>query len=191
MAQTTTPIVRTSRVGKRPVALPKGVTVKVASDKVEVKGPKGSLARDLPGQVKVTQEGEELQVTSEATGRAASRLQGLVRALLANMVHGVSVGYERRLELRGTGYRAELKGRSIVCNLGHSHQKELPLPPGLEADIPKDSKGQLVVLTGPDKEVIGQAAATLRGFRPPNPYGGKGVRFVGERVREKAGKAGK
>jgi large subunit ribosomal protein L6 len=107
------------------------------------------------------------------------------------MVKGVAEGYERRLELHGTGYRAEVKGRSIHFNLGFSHPKEFALPAGLDADVPKDSKGQLLVLTGPDKEVIGQAAATIRGFRPPEPYGGKGVRYKGERIREKAGKAGK
>jgi large subunit ribosomal protein L6 len=191
MAQTTASVVRTSRVGKRPVVLPKGVSATLASDKIVIKGPKGTLTRNIPDHIEVAQEGDVLEVVSDAPGRAGSRLQGLVRALLSNMVVGVAQGYERRLELRGTGYRAELKGRSIVCSLGHSHQKELPLPQGLEADIPKDSKGQLIILTGPDKEVIGQAAATLRSFRPPQPYGGKGVRYQGERVREKAGKAGK
>lgn len=182
---------RTSRVGKRPVEVPKGVTVSLSPGKIAVKGPKGNLEKAIPDQVKVTQDGEQLNVTSDAPGSAAPRMQGLARALIANMVHGCAVGYEKSLELVGTGYRAEVSGKEIICNLGFSHQKKLAIPTGLQVDIPKDSKGQKIVLTGADKEVVGQAAATLRSFRPPEPYGGKGVRYAGERIREKAGKAGK
>jgi large subunit ribosomal protein L6 len=124
-------------------------------------------------------------------GRNGARIQGLGRALLANVVRGVSEGYVRELELVGTGYRAELKGNTLHFAVGKSHPVEFVLPAGLSADVPKDSKGQRLILTGPDKEVIGQAAATIRGFRPPEPYGGKGIRYKGERIREKAGKAGK
>jgi large subunit ribosomal protein L6 len=186
-----TAVSRTSRVGKRPVSVPKGVTVSIAGAKVQIKGPKGTLSRDIPRQVAVKQEGEILNVSCTAPGRDGARLQGLVRALLANMVKGVAEGYERTLEFHGTGYRAELRGRTLHFALGFSHPVEFPLPEGMNADVPKDSKGQLLILTGPDKEVIGQAAATIRGFRPPEPYGGKGVRHRGERIREKAGKAGK
>jgi large subunit ribosomal protein L6 len=182
---------KTSRVGKRPIPLPKGVSATISATKIEVKGPKGTLSRPLPDSVSVAQEGSELNVSSSAAGRDAPRLQGLARALIANMVKGVAEGYERRLEFHGTGYRAELKGKSLVCTLGFSHLKTLELPANMTADIPKDSKGQLVILNSPDKEAIGQAAATIRGFRPPLPYGGKGVRYQGERIREKAGKAGK
>jgi large subunit ribosomal protein L6 len=182
---------RTSRVGKRPVDVPKGVTVSLSPGKIEVKGPKGNLSKPIPDEVKVSQDGDVLNVTSDAPGSAAPRMQGLVRALVANMVHGCAVGYERSLELVGTGYRAEVSGKELVCNLGFSHQKKLAIPAGLNVDIPKDSKGQKIILTGADKEVVGQAAATLRSFRPPEPYGGKGVRYAGERIREKAGKAGK
>ena len=182
---------KTSRVGKRPISLPKGVTVSISPTKVEVKGPKGNLSRDLPANVKIAQEGDVLNVTSDAPGRDAPRLQGLVRALVSNMVKGVAEGYERRLELVGTGYRAELKGSTLLCTVGFSGPVEFPVPAGISVDIPKDQKGQLVILTGADKEKLGQTAATIRSFRPPEPYGGKGIRYKGERIREKAGKAGK
>lgn len=182
---------RTSRVGKKPVSVPKGVTVTIGAGKVQLKGPKGSLSQDVPDSVSIKQDGDVLTVSSDAPGRNGPRLQGLARALLANMVNGVATGYERRLELHGTGYRAELKGTTLHLSLGFSHGIEYPLPAGIKAEIPKDSKGGLIVLQGADRAVIGQAAATIRGFRPPEPYGGKGVRYAGERVREKAGKAGK
>lgn len=183
--------VRTSRVGKRPIALPKGVEVTINDVSVAVKGPKGNLTKRLPSEVSVRQEGDSLHVSCNAPGSAAPRLQGLVRALVNNMVKGVSEGYTKRLELHGTGYRAELKGNNLHLLLGFSHPVDYKLPAGVNADIPKDSKGTKLILTGPDKEAIGQAAATIRGFRPPEPYSGKGVRYAGEHVREKAGKAGK
>lgn len=188
---TAAPAIKTSRVGKRPVALPKGVTVKVESGAVKVKGPKGELSRALKGQVEVKADGSEVLVTSAAEGRDASRLQGLYRALIASMVKGTTEGYTRELELRGTGYRVELKGTTLHFALGYSHPIAFPLPAGITANIPAESKGTQLILTGADKELIGQTAATIRGFRAPEPYGGKGVRYKGEQVREKAGKAGK
>lgn len=182
---------KTSRIGKRPVVLPKGVTVKVESGAVKVKGPKGELSRDVKGDVLVKAEGDSVVVTSAADGRDASRLQGLYRALIASMVKGTSEGYVRELELRGTGYRVELKGTTLHFALGFSHPIAFALPSGISANIPADSKGTQIILTGADKELIGQTAAKIRGFRPPEPYGGKGVRYKGEQVREKAGKAGK
>jgi large subunit ribosomal protein L6 len=182
---------KTSRVGKRPVELPKGVSVSLSGRTVDVKGPKGNLSRSLADTVSVAVDGSKVLVTSSAPGRDASRLQGLTRALVAAMVKGVSEGYERTLELKGTGYRVELKGTTLHFALGLSHPVSFALPKGLTATIPADSKGTVLVLAGADKECIGQAAATIRGFRPPEPYGGKGVRYKGERVREKAGKAGK
>jgi len=182
---------KTSRVGKRPIDLPKGVTATVTGSKIEVKGPKGQLSRTLTDRVEVKVDGGKIVVTSSAPGRDGSRLQGLTRALVAAMVKGVSEGYERALELRGTGYRVELKGTTLNFALGFSHPVTFNVPAGITATIPADSKGTVLVLTGADKELIGQTAATIRGFRPPEPYGGKGVRYRGERVREKAGKAGK
>jgi len=182
---------KTSRVGKRPIDLPKGVTANVNAKAVDVKGPKGSLSRTIVDRVTVQLDAGKLVVSSSAPGRDGSRLQGLMRALLASMVKGVADGYEKILELKGTGYRVELKGNTLHFALGFSHPIAFVLPDGLKAAIPADSKGTVLVLTGADKEAIGQAAAKIRGFRPPEPYGGKGVRYRGERVREKAGKAGK
>lgn len=181
---------KTSRVGKRPVDVPKGVTVTVKGRSVEIKGAKGQLSHDLPTTVDVKVDGPKLLVSSSAPGRDGSRLQGLVRALLASMVKGAADGYERVLELKGTGYRVDLKGTTLTFALGYSHPVVFPVPKGLTATIPADSKGTVLVLQGADKALIGQTAATIRGFRPPEPYGGKGVRYRGERVREKAGKAG-
>jgi large subunit ribosomal protein L6 len=182
---------KTSRVGKRPVEIPKGVTAAVNGRVVEIKGPKGQLKRPVVENVDVALQEGRLVVTSSAAGRDASRLQGLMRALLAGMVKGVADGYEKILELRGTGYRVELKGTTLNFALGFSHPVTFPLPQGLSATIPADSKGTVLILQGADKELIGQTAAKIRGFRPPEPYAGKGVRYRGERVREKAGKAGK
>jgi large subunit ribosomal protein L6 len=182
---------KTSRIGKRPIDVPKGVTVTIKNGTVDVKGPKGQLSRPLADTVSVNTEGSRLHVVSTAPGRDGSRLQGLMRAIIASMVKGAADGYERILELKGTGYRVELKGTTLHFALGYSHPIAYPLPKGITGTIPADSKGTVLVLNGADKELIGQTAATIRGFRPPEPYGGKGVRYRGERVREKAGKAGK
>jgi large subunit ribosomal protein L6 len=182
---------KTSRVGKRPIDLPKNVTATVNGRNIEVKGPKGALIRPITETVSIRADGGKLHVSSTAPGRDASRLQGLVRAIVASMVKGVAEGYEKTLELKGTGYRVELKGATLNFALGYSHPVVYPLPKGITATIPADSKGTVLVLNGADKELIGQTAAKIRGFRPPEPYGGKGVRYRGERVREKAGKAGK
>jgi large subunit ribosomal protein L6 len=182
---------KTSRVGKRPIDVPKTVSISMKGRIVEIKGPKGQLNRTLVDSVDVKVDGSKLVVSSSAPGRDGSRLQGLTRALLAGMVKGVADGYERTLELKGTGYRVEAKGTTLVFALGYSHPVVYEVPKGLTAVVPADSKGTLLVLSGADKELIGQTAAKIRGFRPPEPYGGKGVRYRGERVREKAGKAGK
>lgn len=180
-----------SRVGKRPILVPKGVTIAVAGGKVDVQGPKGKLTTALPPTVTVEQTGNSLLVTSSAPGRDAARWQGLARALIASNVKGASEGYERILELVGTGYRCEVKAGALHLALGLSHPVVFPLPPGVNAVVPGDSKGTIIILTSPDKAVLGQVAATVRSFRPPEPYAGKGVRYRGENVRRKAGKAGK
>jgi large subunit ribosomal protein L6 len=182
---------KTSRVGKRPIELPKGVTATVSGKSIEVKGPKGLLTKPITDTVTIKADGGKLHVSSTAPGRDASRLQGLVRAIVAAAVKGVAEGYEKILELKGTGYRVELKSTTLHFALGYSHPVVYPLPKGITATIPADSKGTVLVLNGADKELIGQTAAKIRDFRPPEPYGGKGVRYRGERVREKAGKAGK
>lgn len=180
-----------ARIGKRPVALPKGVTASLKDRSVEIKGPKGTLTRELPPNVNLKVDASSLLVTPTIEGRDGARFQGLARALLAGMVVGVAEGYTKTLQLVGTGYRAELKGTSVNLSLGFSHPILFPLPKGVKCEIPGDSKGTLLILTGSDKEVMGQTAAKIRGFRPPEPYGGKGVRYQGEKVREKAGKAAK
>jgi large subunit ribosomal protein L6 len=180
-----------SRVGKRPIVLPKGVTVAVAGGKIDVKGPKGALSMPLPPTVAVAQADGKVSITSSASGREAARWQGLARALLAANVKGAAEGYERVLELVGTGYRAEVKGTVLHLALGLSHPVVFPLPAGVSAQIPADSKGTIIIMNSANKAVLGQVAATIRGFRPPEPYAGKGVRYRGENVRRKAGKAGK
>lgn len=178
-----------SRVGKRPIALPKGVTVTVANGKVDVKGPKGQLSRPLTPNVKVVVENNEVAIKPTVEGRDGARFQGLARSIILGMVEGTANGYTKTLQLVGTGYRAEVKGKILNLLLGFSHQINYPIPEGVTVQIPADSKGTLVILTGANKEVMGQTAAKIRGFRPPEPYGGKGVRYQGEKVREKAGKA--
>jgi large subunit ribosomal protein L6 len=180
-----------SRTGKRPIPLPKGVTATIKERSIEVKGPKGTLARDLPSNVSVKVDAGNIAIMPTIGGRDGARFQGLTRALLAGMVTGVAEGYTRTLQLVGTGYRAEVKGTILNLSLGFSHPIAFPLPKGVKCEIPAESKGTLLILTGSDKEVMGQTAAKIRGFRPPEPYGGKGVRYQGEKVREKAGKAAK
>jgi large subunit ribosomal protein L6 len=180
---------RLSRTGKRPVELPKGVTATIANGKIDVKGPKGQLSRALPPNVTVKVEGASVAVHPTIGGRDGARFQGLARSLISGMVVGAATGYTRTLQLVGTGYRAEVKGAILNLSLGFSHPVNFPIPQGIKVEIPGDSKGTLIILTGADKEKMGQTAAKLRGFRPPEPYGGKGVRYQGEKVREKAGKA--
>lgn len=182
---------RLSRVGKRPVELPKGVTASIAANKIDIKGPKGQLSRELPPNVDVKIDAGKVTVKPTIGGRDGARFQGLTRALIQSMATGAGTGYTRTLQLVGTGYRAEVKGPVLNLLLGFSHPIAFQIPAGIKVEIPADSKGTLLVLTGADKEKMGQTAAKIRGFRPPEPYGGKGVRYQGEKVREKAGKAGK
>lgn len=182
---------RLSRVGKRPVAVPKGVTVNQKGNHLEIQGPKGKLSLDLPPLVTVKKDGENLLVESSAPGREGARLQGLGRALLASRILGAIRGYERSLELVGTGYRAEMKGQTVTLSLGFSHPTQVQLPPTISGSVPPDSKGTMLVLTSADKSLLGQIAASIRDLRPPEPYGGKGIRYRGETIRRKAGKAAK
>jgi large subunit ribosomal protein L6 len=183
--------VRLSRTGKRPIDLPKGVTVTIANGKIDVKGPKGQLSRPLTPNVDVKVENNAVTVIPGVPGRDGARFQGLARSIINGMVEGAATGYTKTLQLVGTGYRAELKGKVLNLALGFSHPINFPIPEGITVTIPGDSKGTLIILTGSDKEKMGQTAAKIRGFRPPEPYGGKGVRYQGEKVREKAGKAAK
>ncbi|HEY8945300.1 MAG TPA: 50S ribosomal protein L6 [Polyangiaceae bacterium] len=182
---------RLSRVGKRPVTLPKGVTVNVNGTHIDIQGPKGKLSMDLPAQVSIKKEGESFLIESSAPGRDGARLQGLSRALLASQIKGAAQGYERQLELVGTGYRAEVKGQTVTLSLGFSHPTQVQLPPAISGSVPADSKGTMLVLVSADKSLLGQVAASIRDLRPPEPYGGKGIRYRGENIRRKAGKAAK
>ena len=182
-----------SRVGKKPVLLPDKLTASVKDGVVRIEGPKGKLSRTLPPSVTVVVNAAEkkISVSSSLPGRDGARMQGLVRALVASMVKGATESYTKTLELKGTGYKAEMKGPTLNMALGLSHPVIFPMPPGVTCVIPAESKGTLLILTSADKELIGQTAAKIRSFRPPEPYAGKGVRYQGERVRQKAGKAGK
>ena len=176
-----------SRIGKLPVPVPSGVEVKIDGLHVTVKGPKGSLDRTFRD-VGIEQAENELVVKRTRMDRQGVAFHGLARALLNNMVVGVSVGFSRKLEIVGTGYRAAVKGKSLTLNVGYSHPVEIPLPEGITANVENNT---LVTIEGQSKEAVGQLAATIRRIRPPEPYKGKGIRYQGERILRKAGKAGK
>lgn len=185
-----TEAIKLSRVGKRPVPIPSGVTANLNGNVIDVQGPKGKLKRTLPPGVIAKKESDSIVVTADAQGADHARIQGLGRALINSMVEGVANGYERVLELHGTGYRCEIKGKTIHFNLSLSHPASFDIPDGLDAEIPKDSKGTVLILRSADKEQVGQACATIIRLRPPEPYGGKGIRHRGEQIRRKAGKTG-
>jgi large subunit ribosomal protein L6 len=182
---------RQSRIGKRPVAVPKGVTVETAGSRFSVKGPKGQLSQDLPKEVAIERDGDLLRFRILVSDSRGLRLQGLARALAASMVKGVSEGYERVLEFVGTGYRCEVKGQTVLLQVGYSHPTSYALAPGVQGTVHPDSKGTRLSLFGANKVSVGEAAASIRRIRPPEPYAGKGIRYRGEQVRRKAGKAGK
>ncbi|MBE9054748.1 MULTISPECIES: 50S ribosomal protein L6 [Sphaerospermopsis] len=176
-----------SRIGKRPITVPAKVQVAIDGTKVVVKGPKGELSRDLPANVIVSQEGETLLVTRRDETRTSRQMHGLSRTLVANMVEGVSQGFQRRLEIQGVGYRAQVQGRNLVLNIGYSHQVQIEPPDGVQFAVENNTN---VIVSGYDKEVVGNTAAKIRAVRPPEPYKGKGIRYAGEVVRRKAGKTG-
>jgi len=177
-----------SRIGRRPITIPAKVEVAIDGTKVVVKGPKGELSRQLPPNVIISQEGPTLLVTRRDETRTSRQLHGLSRTLLANMVEGVSQGFQRRLEIQGVGYRAQVQGRNLVMNMGYSHQVHIEPPEGIQFTVENNLN---VIVTGFDKELVGNTAAKVRSVRPPEPYKGKGVRYSGEVVRRKAGKTGK
>ncbi|MGH1392713.1 MAG: 50S ribosomal protein L6 [Trichormus sp.] len=176
-----------SRIGKRPITVPSKVQVTIDGTKIAVKGPKGELSRNLPTNVIVSQEGEILQVTRKDDSRTSRQMHGLSRTLVANMVEGVSQGFQRRLEIQGVGYRAQVQGRNLVLNMGYSHQVQIEPPEGIQFAVENNTN---VIVSGYDKEIVGNTAAKIRAVRPPEPYKGKGIRYAGEAVRRKAGKTG-
>jgi large subunit ribosomal protein L6 len=177
-----------SRIGKRPIPIPAKVTIDINESHLTVKGPKGTLERDLPEKVKVEQDGEILNVIRQDESRTARERHGLVRTLVANMVEGVSKGFEKRLDIQGVGYRAQAQGTKITLNLGYSKPVEMAMPDGIQVAVENNAQ---VIVTGIDKELVGNMAAKIRATRPPEPYKGKGVRYLGEFVRRKAGKTAK
>lgn len=178
-----------SRIGKKPVPVPAGVQIKIDGSNVSIKGPRGELSRSFHPAMKVKQEGPELHVVRPDDQRQNRALHGLTRALLNNMVEGVTHGFKKTLIIEGVGYRAELAGKSLMLYLGYSHPILIEPPDGIkfEADI----KAKTVTIDGNDRELVGEVAAEIRATRPPEPYKGKGIRYVGEVIRRKAGKAGK
>jgi large subunit ribosomal protein L6 len=178
-----------SRIGKRPIAIPNKVTVEIDGQHIAVKGPKGSLERVLPSLVKVEQDGTTLNVVRQDDSRPARQRHGLVRTLVANMIDGVSQGFQKRMEIIGVGYRAQTQGTKLILNVGYSKPVEIDMPPGIQVTV--DNKNTEIAIGGIDKELVGNIAAQIRGVRPPEPYKGKGIRYAGESVRRKAGKTGK
>ena len=178
-----------SRVGRKPVAVPKGVQIDVQGMTVKVKGPKGELSRTFVAPVTIAMEGAELQVSRPSDAPSVRALHGTTRALIQNMVTGVNQGFTKTLVVEGVGYRAEMKGKQLVMALGYSHPVPVDPPDGISFAV--DEKTKSITISGIDKELVGQVAADLRSWRPPEPYKGKGLRYSEERVRRKAGKAGK
>ena len=177
-----------SRIGKRPIAVPDKVTVNIDGQHIKVKGPKGELERVLPSLVSVEQDGSTLSVKRQDDSRISRQRHGLSRTLVANMIDGVSKGFEKRLSIQGVGYRAQVKGKQLILNVGYSKPVEIDPPEGIQLAVENNTQ---VIVTGINKEVVGNVAARIRAVRPPEPYKGKGIRYLGEVVRRKAGKAGK
>ena len=178
-----------SRIGRAPISVPAGVEITIGSDNlVTVKGPKGSLTQQLSSAMTISQEGSELHVTRPNDAKENRALHGLTRSLLHNMVVGVTEGFKKELDVNGVGYRVQMQGKNLVMNLGYSHQVIVPSIDGITIECPTANK---IVISGSDKQAVGQFAAEVREKRPPEPYKGKGIRYTGEVVRHKEGKAGK
>lgn len=177
-----------SRIGKQPVPIPSQVSVDIKGNHITVKGPKGTLERELPSAIVVEQKDSTVEVSPENNSRIARQRHGLSRTLVANMVEGVSQGFEKRLQIQGVGYRAQAQGSKLTLNVGYSKPVEMQMPEGINVAVERNTE---VILTGINKEVLGNTAAKIRSVRPPEPYKGKGIRYLGENVRRKAGKTGK
>ena len=182
-------IERSSRVGRTPVAIAAGVNVEISGQEMKVTGPKGSLQLTVVDGISVAQEDGKVLVSAAGSDRRTRGMHGMIRSLVQNMVHGVSQGFEKKLEIKGVGYRAQVKGKELVLYLGRSHEDVFRIPDGIDIAVGKDQRD--VSITGIDRQLVGEVAAAIRALRPPEPYKGKGVRYVGEYVRTKEGKAGK
>ena len=177
-----------SRIGKKPIVIPAGVDVKLNGSEVTVKGPKGELKNTFNSDMAIAIEGNEIIVTRPSDVKEHRSLHGLTRTLIANMVEGVTNGYSKELEVNGVGYRVQKQGKNLVMNLGFSHQVIMEEIPGITIEVPSPNK---IVISGADKQMVGQFAAEVREKRPPEPYKGKGIKYVDEYIRRKEGKAGK
>ena len=177
-----------SRIGRKPISVPSGVEVKLDDHVITVKGPKGTLTRELHKDMIIEQNANEIEIKRPSEAKTHKSLHGLTRTLVANMVEGVTNGFTKELEIQGVGYRAAKQGKDLVMNLGYSHQVIMPEIEGVSIEVPNPNK---IIISGPDKQVVGQFAAVDREKRPPEPYKGKGIRYVGEYVQRKEGKAGK
>ena len=178
-----------SRVGRLPVTVPSGVSVDIQGLSVKIKGPKGTLERTFAPGVDIAMEDGAVVITRASDAPTHRALHGTARALINNMVTGVSAGFTKALEIEGVGYRAEVSGKNLVLHVGYSHPVEVPPPDGITFEV--DAKTRQIRIIGSDKEQVGQVASNVRSIRPPEPYHGKGIRYAGERIRRKAGKAGK
>ena len=176
-----------SRIGKKPIAVPKGVTVSVKTDGVEFKGPKGTLKQHLPPGIKFEVRGSELIAETSTPSPELKKFHGLARSLMANAVQGVTEGFKKELDIVGVGYRAEVKGKQVIFALGYSHPVVLDVPAGIDVAVDKQTH---VTVTGIDRQLVGQVAANIRRFRKPDPYKQKGVRYTGEILKKKVGKTG-
>lgn len=177
-----------SRIGRKPIAIPAGVEVKIDGSTVTVKGPNGTLTQTVHSNMKVEMNGAEITVTRPDDSNMNKSLHGLTRTLIANMIEGVEKGYSKELEVNGVGYRAAKQGKDLVLNIGFSHQVIMSEIDGISIDVPTPNK---VIISGPDKQKVGQFAAEVREKRPPEPYKGKGIKYADEHIRRKEGKAGK
>ncbi|MGD8605471.1 MAG: 50S ribosomal protein L6 [Anaerolineales bacterium] len=178
-----------SRIGRMPIEIPEGVQVEIKSQRVKVKGPKGELNREFRPEMTIQLDQGILTVERPNDAPQVRSLHGLTRALLNNMVVGVTTGFSKTLQIEGVGYRPELEGKDLIVHVGFSHPVRVPPPDGIEFEV--DTRARTIVVQGIDKELVGQVAADIRKIRPPEPYKGKGIRYQGEYVRRKAGKAGK
>ena len=177
-----------SRIGNKPIAIPAGVDVKIDGTVVTVKGPKGELKNSFNAAINIAIENNEILVTRPSDNKEHRSLHGLTRTLIANMVEGVTNGYKKQLEVNGVGYRAQKQGKDLVMNLGYSHQVIMPEVDGITIEVPNNNS---IIISGPDKQKVGQFAAEVREKRPPEPYKGKGIKYVDEHIRRKEGKAAK
>jgi large subunit ribosomal protein L6 len=177
-----------SRIGKHPIAVPKGVTVSIDGNTIKVKGPKGELERKIHSDMKLSMENDQVTVTRPSEEANHKALHGLSRTLVANMVEGVTTGFKKQLDIVGVGYKAETRPYGLQLALGFSHPVEYRAPKGIKLSAPQPTQ---VIIEGANKEIVGQVAAELRSLRPPEPYKGKGIKYAGEQIRRKAGKAGK